>query len=207
MWVPPRLMVITDTTVAPGELLLERVEAVLALSRPGSVVVQLRDPQLAVRERLRLGERLAGACRRHAQRFIVGDRCDLAVLLEADGVHLGERSVPAADARALVGSGAWITRASHDAGWTPEPDVDAVVLSPIMAERKGRPALGLDGIRLARRALNEAPRPVHLYALGGVDAGSAARCVEAGADGVAVIGAVLAGRAVEPLLRVLGVER
>src|SRR4051794_36602583 len=81
----PALMVISDSGVARGEVLDERLERVLALARPESVVVQLRDLELGTRERMALGERLVTLCRRHGQRFVVNDRVDLAVLLGADG--------------------------------------------------------------------------------------------------------------------------
>jgi thiamine-phosphate pyrophosphorylase len=85
---------------------------------------------------------------------------------------------------------------------------DAVLLSPILAARKGRAALGLTALAEARSALvrrgRGAPR---LYALGGVEAGTARACLEAGADGVAVIGAALDGRDARPLLQALGVLR
>lgn len=205
----PRLVVITDTTVAPAPLIAERIEHVLRMARPGTVVVQLRDRELPVRERMALGERLTAAVRRHEQWIVVNDRLDLALLLGADGVHLGEGSVDTADARAVLGARAWVSRACHDAERLASLDSDAVLLSPIAADRKGRPALGASGIERARAVIDgmDTLRRPLLYALGGIDASNMATWMAAGADGVAVIGAALDGRDAEPLVTALRIQR
>jgi thiamine-phosphate pyrophosphorylase len=195
----PRLMAITDTTAVPIGELEARVERLARLCRPATVVVQLRDLELPVRSRLALAQRLREITRSAGQMLVVNDRLDLAVLAEADGVHLGEQSVSPVDARQIVGEGAWISRACHDPSQAQSLGADAVVLSPILAPRKGRPALGLGALTRARSA------DVMLFALGGVDAGGAAACLEAGADGVAAIGAALGASDPTPLLEALGV--
>jgi thiamine-phosphate pyrophosphorylase len=201
-------MVITDTTVAPEGALERRIQDLLARARAGEIIVQLRDRDLPVRVRLRIGERLVRACRAYGHRLIVNDRVDLAVLLGADGVHLPERGIPPERARALLGNNAWISVAAHDACGAPPPGVSAIVLSPIVAERKGRPPLGVAALSAMASSLKRAvDPPVALYALGGIDAESAAGCLEHGADGVAVIGAALDGRDVRPLLKALDIRR
>jgi thiamine-phosphate pyrophosphorylase len=202
----PALMVISDSGVARGEVLDERLERVLALARPESVVVQLRDLELGTRERMALGERLVTLCRRHGQRFVVNDRVDLAVLLGADGVHLGERSVAPAEVRAML-PGAFISHACHDLDGVLRPGSDAAVLSPICAPRKGRAAFGVEALRRARALIDDNGSTAALYALGGIDAASAMACIDGGATGVAVIGAVLDGRDPVPLVKALGIER
>ncbi len=192
--IAPRLIVITDTT--RGERMVERIEAVCRRAARGSVMVQLRDRQLGARARLSLGRELRAITRGAGQLLAVNDRLDLAVLLEADAVHLAESSVSVADARAVVGDH-FISCARHDPRAAAE-GADAVVLSPVMAPRHGAPALGVSALRTARRDKQL------LYALGGVDARTARACLDAGADGVAVIGAVLDSDDHEPLLGALG---
>jgi thiamine-phosphate pyrophosphorylase len=203
----PRLIVITDTTIADEGDVETRIGAVLAGAAPGSVMVQLRDHHLPDRRRLAFGERLVAACRLRGQLFVVNDRVDMAILLGADGVHLGEASVGPAEARSMLSASAWVSRACHDPSGVRLGGVDGVLLSPVMAARKGRPKLGLEGVRAARSTLSAAASSdsPFLYALGGVDAESAAACLSAGADGVAVIGAVLDGRPPRPLLEALGI--
>ncbi len=195
----PRLMVITDASVAWGELLIERVERVLAVARPGSVLVQLRDREAPLRERLDLGRALRRLTRCHRQGLAVNDRLDLALVLEAEALHLGERSVLPEDARRVWGE-RFVSRACHDPERAEPRGADAVVLSPILAPRKGAPALGVGGLTAARGRVGSA----QLIALGGVDGPGAAACLAAGADGVAAIGAALDGRDPRPLLAAVG---
>ncbi len=204
----PRLIVITDTSVSAAPELVVRIQRVLASAAPRTVMVQLRDKSLDARERLGLGKRLVADCRRYEQFFTVNDRLDLALLLDADGVHLGEGSVTPEDARAMLPGSAWVSVACHDPDAAYRAQTDAVLLSPVAAPRKGRQALGLEGLARARQALasGAATTMPALYGLGGVDAGNARRCLDAGADGVAAIGAVLDGRDPLPLLEALGVR-
>jgi thiamine-phosphate pyrophosphorylase len=213
----PRLIVITDTALlAPAEL-VAHLDEVLARAHPGSVMVQLRDRELSARERLALGRALRATTRRHGQYLAVNDRLDLCALLEADALHLGEQSIAPHEARALL-PGVWISAACHDPSHARDrvtSGADAIVLSPVVAARKGNAPLGADGLVRARAVLDTVPthgsdgtkrRPL-LYALGGVDAASAAACREAGADGVAAIGAALARSSAISLLSALGILR
>jgi len=201
----PVLMVITDESVASRGLLVERLERVLAQARPRTVLVQLRDPTLTVRARRALGARLRALCTRHDQWLAVNDRVDLACILGADGVHLGEHSVAPADARTLLPY-AFVSHACHDFETLDVVGSDAAVLSPVVAPRKGRAPLGIAALRRARELLDSRRSTTLLYALGGVDASSASACVQSGATGVAVIGAALDGRDPAPLLQALGID-
>jgi thiamine-phosphate pyrophosphorylase len=212
MTVAPRLVVVTDTEREGAHAWLERLEPWLASAAPGGVMVQLRDRQLEARERLAFGLRLRELTRRHAQHLAVNDRLDLALLVEADAVHLPEAGVRAGVARRFLEqyrSPWFVSVACHDPAALPEPEADALLLSPISAPRKGRPALGTAGIEHAARARagSAGARRHRIYGLGGVGADQAASLLEAGADGVAVIGAVFDARGPEGLLRALGILR
>jgi len=167
-------------------------------------MVQLRARPLSDREKLALGRSLRALTRRHRQLLCVNDRCDLALLLEADGVHLGEASVSVEDARRLAGA-LWISRACHDPARARSEGADALLLSPILAPRKGNAALGLRALATARSASEPGSRPL-IYALGGIDAEGARRCLGHGADGVAVMGAIFGGGDPLPLLDALGLR-
>lgn len=206
--VRPRLVAMTDRNVASAAETLRRFERVARAARPFSVMFELRDRELAASERLAFGRELRALCAAERQWFAVNDRSDLALLLGAHGVHLGEASVTAEDARSIVGARAFVARACHDPECALEPGVNAWLLSPILAGRKGRAALGVGAVtRLAERcrsarASGDAPL---VLALGGVSAAGVRACLAAGADGVAVIGAVLAGNEIDALLNELGV--
>ncbi len=196
----PRLIVVTDTSVVAPRLMVERVECLLRSAQPGSVMVQLRDRDLPIRERLALGRRLRESTRAHAQALCVNDRVDLALLLGADAVHLGERSVDARDVRAHFGERFWISIACHDPDAPVSRACDAELLSPICAPRKGANARGPGALSRRKEKLG---KNTLLYALGGVNATHAPECIEYGADGVAAIGAAISSADATPLLTAL----
>jgi thiamine-phosphate pyrophosphorylase len=210
---PPRLIAISDSARGAREQWLRNVEAVLAAARPGSVQVLLRDPEAPIRERLELGRRLRDLTRSYQQQLSVNDRLDLAWLLDADAVHLSEASVRTEDARAFArerGRAWWLSRACHEPRELRDATADAVLLSPIAEPRKGRAALGLDGLR--RAVAQRAGRPVALgacavYALGGVTRHNAGDLLAAGADGVALIGELFVTGTGAALLAALGASR
>jgi len=208
----PRLVAITDTDVAPAGELVARLRRLATSAVPGSVALLLRDHGLSGKARLELGLALRDVAREHQQSLWVADRLDLALLLDAAGLHLGEASVSARAARRLLPEAASISRAWHatlldDAALSELSAVDALLVSPVLAPRKGRPALGLSALGVLGeqlRARNQAYP--HLYALGGITARDAAACLAAGATGVAAIGAALAPD-VAPLLDALAIGR
>lgn len=202
----PRLVAITDRATADERTTLERFAVLGRAARPQSVVFQLRDFGSSARERLAFGVALLGVARDTGQLLVVNDHLDIAGLLAADGVHLGEASVTTADARRLLGERVFVSRACHEPSQLAELDADAVLLSPILEARKARPALGASGLERAR-ALSEGreARPL-LFALGGISPELVGTCLSAGADGVAAMGAVLNGDGVA-LVRALGIER
>ncbi|HLV22259.1 MAG TPA: thiamine phosphate synthase [Polyangiaceae bacterium] len=206
----PRLIAITDRTRWDAPTLVERADRLARRAQPGTLLVLLRDKHLPARERLDLGRRLRAVTRTNAQGFGVADRLDLALLLDADGVHLGEGSVSPREAREVVGADGFLSRACHAVAPLAAEDlreVDALLLSPIVAARKGRAALGAAAIQGLRGALAAAGAGhVGVYGLGGVDADSAGACLTAGARGVAAIGAAFAPDP-EPLLAALGIVR
>src|SRR5262249_24403423 len=110
------------------------------------------------------------------------------------------------DARSLFPA-AFISHACHALRDVVASGSDAAVLSPICVPRKGRDALGLAALTQARALLDEDRSTKALYALGGVESSTAAGCLEHGATGVAVIGAVPDGRDPSPLIRALAIER
>jgi thiamine-phosphate pyrophosphorylase len=194
--VRPRVLQITAAAALPEAVLFARVAAVAALPEAArrAFAVQLRDPELPARALLDLGARLRAATRAAGAGLVVNDRLDLARALGADGAHLGRRSVTVADARALLGDGAWISVACHSVDEVVRAageGADAAVLSPIFpSPGKGAP-LGVPALAAAREALAARGLRAQIVALGGVTAESAGACFAAGADAVAAIRADL----------------
>ncbi|HET7541390.1 MAG TPA: thiamine phosphate synthase [Polyangiaceae bacterium] len=198
----PRLIVFSDSTRAPVPLMLERFAALAERALAGTVQFTLRDYSLPVRQRWAVAERLAELSLRSGQWFAIAERADLARAFGCPAFHLPQSGLSAADARSYLGSHVVLSRGCHELARAVEPELDAVLLSPIFEARKGRSALGPGALASARAAQ---PRPAW-FALGGVEPDNAAACLAAGAAGVAVIGAALAPDP-EPLLLALQIQR
>ncbi len=204
----PRLVAITDASLLPPLELAARLRRLAARAAPGTVALLLRDHALSAKARLELGLSLRDAAREHGQQLWVADRLDLALLLDADGAHLGEGSVSGATARRLLPEAMRLSRAWHYSELESAPvaelsRLDALLVSPVFAPRKGRAALGLVTFEALGEQLRARHQAYSLYALGGVTAANAAACLAAGATGVAAIGAALAEEPA-PLLEALG---
>src|SRR5688572_18088964 len=98
------LYVVIDDTLTAGRSALEVLEGALA---GGATVIQYREKRRETREALALGATLRDRCRTAGVPFIVNDRVDWAVALDADGVHLGPNDMPPQLARRLIGD-RWI---------------------------------------------------------------------------------------------------
>lgn len=199
----PRLIVFTDATRVEPAQIVQSFSRLGERARPGSVIFMVRDYQLALLERWALAQRVAELAARTQQLLGLADRADLALALGCSAFHLPGSSLCASDARRYLGPRVFLSRGSHDPDSVPEPELDALLLSPIFEVRKGRPALGLQALARAVRSRDQAPA---LFALGAVDARNAASCLAAGAAGVAVIGAALVADPA-PLLDALGILR
>jgi thiamine-phosphate pyrophosphorylase len=125
---------------------------------------------------------------------IINDRADLAYVLGADGVHLGQDDLPPEAARRLLGERATIGYSTHNveqAARAALMPVDYVAIGPVFAtasKENPDPTVGLEGVRRAREAVG----PLPLVAIGGIRPADARAVIEAGADAVAVIGALYA---------------
>jgi thiamine-phosphate diphosphorylase len=192
----PRVVLITDP--AFGDDAIERcVLAAGAAFSAGALCVQVRDRsrlKCSLRMfagRLRISTRSVGAW------LVVNGDARIARDIGADGVHLGRGAGSVRDARSIFRD-AWVSTAAHsdeDVRRASDEGADAVLVSPVFSTRpplsreKSKEARGVGAIRAAR-ALARAT--VAIYALGGVTQENARACVQAGADGVAVLRALLA---------------
>lgn len=182
------LYLITDRSVPPEGAFLRALEGAL---EGGVRLIQFREKDLPARERLALGREVAALAAGAGARLIVNGDPELADALGAAGVQLGKGTVPV-DALRRRGYGGWIGYSAHSGGEAAEAfagGADFVTLSPVFptqSKYSPGPVLGIEGFHFDVQACGG---PV--YALGGISAGNAAACIEAGAHGVALIGAIL----------------
>lgn len=183
----PRLIAITDVARYGVARTLEAFERLCKAAVPGSVCVQLRLEGVPAAQWLDLGRRLQAICAASEQEFCVNERLDVALVLGARRVHLKAKSVTASVARKLWQARdltVWVSQAWHPADQPPE-NIDALVISPAFAPRKGRPALGATQLGDWVRVVS--PTPV--FALGGVDGRNVGQLITLGTCGVAAVGA------------------
>jgi thiamine-phosphate pyrophosphorylase len=186
----PRIYPILDTGVLEARQ-FSITSAAAAFLEGGAGILQLRHKQHWGRAVFDAAREIARMCREAGALFIVDDRADIAMLLEA-GVHLGQDDLPPRDARRLLGSDAVVGFSSHnvrqvcEAGGEP---VDYLAFGPVFStasKRNPDPVTGIEALKECR-ALVEKP----LVAIGGITRETAAAVLAAGADSVAVIGDLL----------------
>ena len=158
-----------------------------AALRGGVDVVQLRDKELPDGELVRAAEPFRRACDAHGALFVLNDRPDLVDGCRADGVHVGQRDVSVADARALVGDERIVglsieTVDQLDATGADYLGVGAVFTTPTKTDAE---AAGLDLVHAAAARVT-----IPWFAIGGIDLENVGDVVAAGAPGIAVVRAI-----------------
>lgn len=184
------LYVVTDEVVSDGRSHLACARAAVA---GGADVVQLREKARPAGEILAIAAEIRDVTVGSDTLFIVNDRLDIALAARADGVHIGQDDLPIVAARRLAPRpfviGASI-RSVDEAIRAERGGADYVAVSPVFStgsKADAGPGLGLGTITAVREAVR-----VPVIGIGGIGRSNAADVVRAGADGCAVISAVLA---------------
>jgi thiamine-phosphate pyrophosphorylase len=185
----PKVYPITDTRFSG----LSHAQQVARLIEGGATLIQLREKHAAPREFYREAAAALQVARDHNARLIINDRVDIALALRADGVHLGQTDLPVEAARSLLGKDAIIGFSTHNAKQaklaTAMP-VDYLAFGPVFptsTKQDPDPVAGLLALREVRAIVGSLP----LVAIGGITFGNALEVLKAGADAVAVIGALI----------------
>jgi thiamine-phosphate pyrophosphorylase len=184
-----RLYPIVDPAGAPGRSHVELAEAVAAAGAP---LFQVRVKHASTRDWIDIARAVSQVAHRYGARLIVNDRADIALLVGADGVHLGQDDLPPAAARQILGPHRIIGFSTHNrtqilAAATLDA-VDYVAFGPVFPTRSKEnpdPAQGLHAIETVRPLVR-----VPLVAIGGITTETLPAVLTAGADAVAVISAI-----------------
>jgi thiamine-phosphate diphosphorylase len=206
----PRIVLVTDPSFGDDTIVRCSAAAAAALP-PGAFCVQLRDKHRGVASLRLLAWRLRIVTQKAGALFVLNGHPRLARDVGADGVHLGGGAGSVAEARAILGRPAWISVAAHtddDVRRGAGEGADAVLVSPVFAtrppvsagSRAEKPARGLEALRRARAIAGAHPA---VLALGGVTLDRVRSCADAGADGVAVLRALLTSRRPDVLARAI----
>jgi thiamine-phosphate pyrophosphorylase len=182
------LYVILDPSVRPDRPLIEVLNGAAA---GGVRIFQYRNKTASMKDALVEAGPLRSRARELNVLFLINDRCDLALAVDADGVHLGQSDLPYAKARQILGRQKYIGLSTHNAEqvksaeqWGPDYIAFGPIFTPA-SKTDHDPVVGLDGLKRIR-ALTSLP----VFAIGGLQAHHVRPLMDAGANGIAVISAV-----------------
>ncbi len=182
------LYLIADT----GNIQKNLIPSVRKAMDGGVKAVQLRGKNLSARELFRIGEKLRRLTEERSVKLFVNDRIDVAMTLDADGIHLGQTSLPVALVRKISGGRFMIGVSTHNLREAREAEAggaDFITFGPVF-ETSSKLAFGPPvGLRKLANVTREIKIPV--FAIGGIKIKDVKRVVENGARGVAVISAIL----------------
>lgn len=178
------------TTEAPGRSHIDIAEAAIA---GGASFIQYRDKRSTNRELYEIAKRLRELTRQAGVKFIINDRADLALAVDADGVHLGDDDFPFEVTREILGPDRIIgisTTCLEEAMAAQEIGADYIGVGPVYDTTSKACAvdpIGVGGVRVVREAVS-----LPMVAIGGISVDTCGDIMRARPDGIAVISAVSA---------------
>lgn len=181
-----RLYFVTDRQQTAGRPLTDVVRATLD---GGVRAIQLREKDLDGRELYLLAAELRKITESYSARLLINDRVDVALAVEADGVHLGQSSFPVATARSLLGPHKLIGVSTHSAAEVAAAaGADFIVFGPVYFTPSKAAYGEPQGIVRLRQAVEQSPVPV--LAIGGINIERVSEVLSTGAHGIAMISAL-----------------
>lgn len=186
--VVPKVYPITDVRISG----LSHAEQVERLAAGGASLIQLREKAASPREFYDDAIEAMKIARRLNVRIVINDRLDIAMAVDADGVHVGQQDLPPDHARRLLGESRIVGFSTHSVKQAVEADrapVDYIAIGPVFqTHTKENPhaVVGLEAIAEIKRQISKP-----LVAIGGITLARVPSVLEAGADSVAVISDLL----------------
>lgn len=183
------LYLVTDRSLSLGRPIEDVVEQAV---KGGVTMVQLREKDCSSREFYELAIKLKDILRPFGVPLIINDRLDIALACDAEGLHIGQSDIPYAVARKLLGRDKIIglsVESLQDAIDANELDVDYIGISPVFGtptKTDTAPALGLEGIQNIMK-ISKHPS----VGIGGINKANVADIITSGANGVAVVSAIM----------------
>ncbi len=184
------LYLVTDRGLARGRSMLDIVKAAVS---GGVTCVQLREKDCSTLEFIEQALAIKNFLQAREVPLIINDRLDVALVVAADGVHLGQSDMPLEMARKIAGPSMLVgisAESVQDAVEAEKGGADYLGVSPIYAtptKTDTAPPLEVEGLREIRKRVK-----IPLVAIGGLNKSNAAEIIRNGADGVAVVSAIIA---------------
>ncbi len=197
------LYLVTDRNQTAGRDLLWVLEEAL---HGGVKGIQLREKDLGGGELFHLAERVKALCDAHHASLLINDRVDVAMAVDADGVHLGGGSIPVPAARRLMGNNKLVGVSTHsltEAEESEQAGADFLVFGPVYFTSSKAPYGEPQGLAPLKKVVDKLSIPV--YSIGGINMNNIAEVKATGVRGVALISAVISATypraATEEILR------
>lgn len=177
-------------TISIPELGRDHYDVALAAIEGGATAVQLRVKKRPMGQALKIATAIHKLSAEAGIPLIINDHVGIAMASRAEGLHVGPDDISIPSARRMLGNELIIGKSTskHDEAIKAEQESASYVgVGPIYvtATKPGKPPVGLQRISKVKAVVN-----IPVVAIGGIDAGNIGECIEAGADGVAVISAV-----------------
>jgi thiamine-phosphate pyrophosphorylase len=184
-----RLCVITDTTVQKK---YSHIEIARMAIRGSADVIQFRDKYMSTNELIETAKKIRKMCLKAGVLFIVNDRVDVAILSDADGVHLGIEDIPVKEARKLLGKNKIVGGTAHnlkeaiDAEKSGADYIGFGHIYPTGSKLKLTAPVGIEGLKKAVKKIK-----IPIFAIGGIGLNNVNEVAGTGVHGIAVIGSVV----------------
>jgi thiamine-phosphate pyrophosphorylase len=184
----PRLYVILDAAL----LTLPDTECAQSLADAGVRLLQYRNKSASSRKLFDSAKKLSAQLRPRGVSFVVNDRADVAALVDATGIHVGQQDLSVENVRRVVGPSKWVGVSTHNREQferAAATSADYIAVGPIYStstKTNPDPVIGIDFIRMVR-TLTDKP----IVAIGGITLDRASEVIRAGADSIAVISDIL----------------
>ena len=186
------LYVVTGRAQSKGRDFVDVVKCAL---QGGAGCIQFREKQLPPRELLPVARDLLALCREHGATFIINDHIDVALAVEADGVHLGQDDFPLPEARRIIGDDMILGASTHSveqARRAQAEGADLINIGPIFSTQTKQTPVRPVGVELITRVKNAINTPQ--TCMGGINADNVTQVVSAGAQRIAVVSAVVGAK-------------
>ena len=184
------LYLVTDRDLSRGRPLIDVVGAAI---QGGVTCVQLREKTCSTREFLTQAVSIKEFLKERGIPLIINDRIDIALVVQADGVHLGQSDMPLELAQRILPETMIVgisAESPEDAESAEKGGADYISVSPVFGtptKTDTAPPLGIEGIREIRRRVK-----IPIVGIGGLNEINSADIIRAGADGIAVVSAIMA---------------
>jgi len=185
----PKIYPITDTYISA----LSHANQTEKLADGGANFIQLREKKVSPIDFYKSAKEAIEIGRRMKSTVLINDRVDLALVLKADGVHLGQDDLPPAKAREILGNDAIIGFSTHNKKQAVKAcklPVDYIAIGPVFetaTKKNSEQTIGIEGLKRIREAIGDFP----LVAIGGINFANFREVLAAGSDSVAIITGLL----------------